>query len=77
VFNCAVNIMGVTVMLPDLFRGMGAQINTAETQQSGIDWTKGVARLLGLLCQRSNTKDGKPERKAERLRCGAIQKEVS
>jgi len=59
----------VVVMLPDPFRGMGARINSTETQQSGHAPRSRPVVKNG----RSGTNDGTPER----LGCGTVKEEVS
>jgi len=59
----------VVVVIPDLFRGMGAWRNSTETQQSGHASRSGPK----VKNERSSAKDGVPER----LTCRTIQEEVS
>jgi len=62
-------VLVVVVVLPNPFRGMGAQRNSAETQQLDHAPKSGPDIKIG----RSTATDGAPER----FRCGVIQKEVS
>jgi len=57
------------VVLPDLFRGMGAWRNSTETQQSGHASRSGPEIKNG----RSSAENGAPER----LDCGTVKEEVS
>jgi len=57
------------VLLPDPFRGMGAQRNSTETQKSGHATRPGPEVKNG----KNGAKYGAPER----LGCGTVKEEVS